>query len=75
MDTIRWLRVIGDTIFAVGVLALGWFVIGLKTGWSVKEEIDLSDTSYPKVSEKEDRVSSWLSFCSSGSRTQLPDFF
>jgi nitric oxide reductase subunit B len=41
LDTIRWLRVIGDTIFAVGTLALAWFVIGLKTGWSVKEEIDL----------------------------------
>lgn len=35
MDTLRWLRVIGDTVFAVGVLALGWFVLGLKTGWSV----------------------------------------
>ena len=23
MDTLRWLRVIGDTIFAVGILALG----------------------------------------------------
>jgi nitric oxide reductase subunit B len=34
MDTLRWLRVIGDTLFALGVLALGWFVLGLKTGWS-----------------------------------------
>lgn len=32
MDTLRWLRVIGDTIFAIGVLALGWFVLGLVTG-------------------------------------------
>ena len=32
MDTLRWLRVIGDTIFAVGILALGWFVLGLVTG-------------------------------------------
>ena len=32
MATLRWLRVIGDTIFAVGVLALGWFVLGLLTG-------------------------------------------
>jgi nitric oxide reductase subunit B len=31
---------VGDTIFAVGVLALGWFVLGLKTGWSVSGEID-----------------------------------
>jgi len=35
MDTLRWLRVIGDTIFAAGSLALAWFVIGLKTGWSL----------------------------------------
>lgn len=40
METLRWLRVIGDTIFAVGVLALGWFVLGLKTGWSIAGTID-----------------------------------
>ena len=33
---LRWLRVIGDTIFGIGSLALGWFVIGLKTGGSIK---------------------------------------
>lgn len=37
METLRWLRVVGDTIFATGVLALGWFILGLKTGWSVKQ--------------------------------------
>lgn len=37
MDTFRWLRVIGDSIFAVGILALGWFVVGLKTGWSLQK--------------------------------------
>lgn len=36
LETVRWLRVIGDTIFAVGALILGWFVFGLKGGWSVK---------------------------------------
>lgn len=35
MDTLRWLRVVGDTLFAIGALALGWFVYGLKFGWSV----------------------------------------
>jgi nitric oxide reductase subunit B len=40
MNTLRWMRVLGDTIFAVGVLALGWFVLGLKTGWSVSTQID-----------------------------------
>lgn len=36
LETIRWLRAIGDTIFAIGALYLGWFVFGLKGGWSVK---------------------------------------
>jgi nitric oxide reductase subunit B len=41
MDTLRWLRVIGDTIFALGALALGWFVLGLKTGWSLTDTLQL----------------------------------
>src|SRR5690606_22427817 len=36
METLRWLRLIGDTLFALGALGLGWFVVGLKTGWSVE---------------------------------------
>lgn len=35
LEVFRWLRSIDDTIFAAGILALGWFVIGLSTGWSV----------------------------------------
>jgi len=38
LQTLRWLRIIGDTIFAIGTLALAWFVIGLKTGWSINKE-------------------------------------
>jgi nitric oxide reductase subunit B len=34
MDTLRWMRIIGDTIFAFGALVLGWFVLGLVTGHS-----------------------------------------
>jgi len=37
LDTFKWLRVVGDTIFAVGTLTLGWFVLGLKTGWSLTD--------------------------------------
>jgi nitric oxide reductase subunit B len=40
MDKLRWLRVIGDSIFALGVLGLGWFVLGLKTGWSFAEKTE-----------------------------------
>lgn len=35
LNTLRWLRVIGDTIFAAGTIAFTWFVFGLKGGWSV----------------------------------------
>jgi nitric oxide reductase subunit B len=49
LDTIRWLRVIGDTIFATGAIGLTYFVFGLKFGWSVKDEIDISEENYPKV--------------------------
>lgn len=37
METLRWMRVVGDTIFAAGVMALCWFVLGLKTGWSIQQ--------------------------------------
>jgi nitric oxide reductase subunit B len=48
MDTLRWLRVVGDTIFAVGIMALGWFVLGLKTGWSVASTPDLVACEFPQ---------------------------
>ena len=34
----RWLRVISDSIFALGALGLGWFVLGLKTSWSFADQ-------------------------------------
>jgi nitric oxide reductase subunit B len=36
MQTLRWLRVPGDTIFALGAIALVLFVAGLKTGHSLR---------------------------------------
>lgn len=36
MQTLRWLRVIGDTIFFLGAVALVIFVAGLKTGHSFR---------------------------------------
>jgi nitric oxide reductase subunit B len=38
MSTLRWLRVPGDTIFAIGALFLVWFVLGLGTGWSLARD-------------------------------------
>ena len=37
MQNLRWMRVFGDTIFALGSLGLVYFVIGLKAGWSIKK--------------------------------------
>jgi nitric oxide reductase subunit B len=34
----KWLRMIGDTIFAAGTVALSWFIFGLKGGWSIEKE-------------------------------------
>jgi nitric oxide reductase subunit B len=34
MTTLKWMRIPGDTIFTVGALFLGWFVLGLLTGHS-----------------------------------------
>lgn len=38
LSIFRWLRVIGDTIFALGTVALAWFIVGLKTGWSIEKQ-------------------------------------
>jgi nitric oxide reductase subunit B len=34
IESLRWMRLIGDTVFLVGVGALAWFMLGLITGWS-----------------------------------------
>ncbi|MCF6333511.1 MAG: nitric-oxide reductase large subunit [Draconibacterium sp.] len=36
--TFKWLRIIGDTIFAAGTVSLAWFIFGLKFGWSVEQK-------------------------------------
>ena len=38
LEKLRWARAIGDTIFAAGMLGIGWFVVGLSTGWSIRGE-------------------------------------
>ncbi len=43
IQTLRWMRIIGDMVFSVGALALALFVVGLKTGWS----IDRTKKLYP----------------------------
>ena len=38
METLRWLRVIGDAIFMIGTAALAYFMLGLWRGWSYESK-------------------------------------
>jgi nitric oxide reductase subunit B len=38
LETLRWPRIIGDTVFMIGTGALAYFMIGLWTGWSYEPE-------------------------------------
>jgi len=43
---LRWMRAFGDTVFAGGALALGWFLIGLITGRSYGA-VETSESTVP----------------------------
>jgi nitric oxide reductase subunit B len=45
INQFRWLRVVGDTIFAVGCLVFVWFVIGLSTGHSFRRDMGTVEES------------------------------
>ena len=38
LQNLRWSRALGDSLFALGALVLGWFVLGLVTGHSFEKE-------------------------------------
>jgi len=38
MQTLRWMRVPGDILFAIGAALFAWFVLGLLTGHSYDDE-------------------------------------
>ncbi len=44
MQQLRWLRMVGDLIFAAGVLALLWFQVGLLTGHSYAKPAELASS-------------------------------
>ena len=39
VETLRWLRIVGDTIFLLGVAQLVWFALGLRGGWSFEPDV------------------------------------
>ena len=52
LNTLRWLRLVGDTTFAIGAVILGWFVLGLRTGHSY------TDAGYVDAGEPDVRMPS-----------------
>ncbi|HEY4933393.1 MAG TPA: nitric-oxide reductase large subunit [Terriglobales bacterium] len=46
MNHLRWMRMFGDTLFAIGALVLGWFVLGLVTGHSFDRTATVDEGEY-----------------------------
>lgn len=53
LEVLRWLRIPGDTIFAFGALAIGWFMLGLLTGRSTRNPGPGVEPGTPVVPEEE----------------------
>ncbi|MFO0929956.1 MAG: nitric-oxide reductase large subunit [Gemmataceae bacterium] len=54
MQTLRWLRAPGDTLFAIGILAMGWFKLGLLTGHSFRkdgQQVDAGQLTHKRETE------------------------
>ena len=46
ISRLRWMRMFGDSLFAVGALVLGWFVLGLVTGHSFDRTAVVDEGEY-----------------------------
>lgn len=53
LQTLRWLRAIGDVVFTAGTVAFAWFVVGLHTGWSLKP---VEERVYPASRQPEPAI-------------------
>jgi nitric oxide reductase subunit B len=49
ITALKWWRVPGDVLFGIGIIALAWFVVGLKTGWSFRgrKSVDVAEPVLP----------------------------
>jgi nitric oxide reductase subunit B len=55
LEVLRWFRIPGDTIFAIGALAIGWFMFGLLTGRSLRDTGPPVEAGTP-IEREEERV-------------------
>jgi nitric oxide reductase subunit B len=56
MQILRWMRVPGDILFAIGAALLGWFVIGLLTGHSFQKGTENTGGTTAKQGSKESEL-------------------
>jgi nitric oxide reductase subunit B len=52
LQKVRWMRMLGDSLFAIGAVVLAWFVMGLITGRSFTDAAG-SKVVEPKISDVE----------------------
>ncbi|HEX7808720.1 MAG TPA: nitric-oxide reductase large subunit, partial [Thermoanaerobaculia bacterium] len=45
IQNVRWTRVVGDSIFTLGAVALAWFVFGIFTGGSYEREVQAGEST------------------------------
>ena len=55
MQTLRWMRVPGDIVFSIGAVAFAWFVLGLLTGHSYRNDERIR-TNVSQYDSKEERA-------------------
>ena len=60
LTVIRWMRVPGDIIFGIGALAIGVFMVGLLTGWSLKGDEGEVEAGSPIAVPENDEVGARL---------------
>ena len=56
LQKLRWMRIVGDSLFSVGVASFAWFMLGLRTGWSLGKEEGVPALRTPAAAHLEERV-------------------
>ena len=59
MQTLRWMRVPGDILFAIGAALFAWFVLGLLTGHSFDDKVRLQAEALGPNSKEKSTKSPW----------------
>jgi nitric oxide reductase subunit B len=52
LQTLRWLRMIGDGVFLSGALSFAWFMLGLVRGWSYRDEDAMPESARRETRER-----------------------